>query len=100
MKIEKIKIKDIVEYPLNAKLHPQHQVEQIKKSIEEFGMNDPIAIDEDNVVIEGHGRLMALKQMGETEVDCIRLSHLNEEQKKAYMLVHNKLTMNTDFDIS
>lgn len=100
MKIEKVKIKDIVEYQLNAKLHPQHQVEQIKLSIEEFGMNDPIAIDEDNVVIEGHGRLMALKQMGETEVDCIRLSHLNEEQKKAYMLVHNKLTMNTDFDIT
>ena len=100
MKIEKVKIKDIVEYPLNAKLHPQHQVEQIKLSIEEFGMNDPIAIDENNVVIEGHGRLMALKQMGETEVDCIRLSHLTEEQKKAYMLVHNKLTMNTDFDIT
>lgn len=100
MVIERLKVKDLIEYPTNAKLHPQSQIEQIKASIEEFGMNDPIAIDQDNIVIEGHGRLMALKQLGIEEVDCIRLSHLTDEQKKAYMLVHNKLTMNSDFDLS
>lgn len=98
MKIEKIKLADIREYSTNAKLHPQSQIEQIKKSIDDFGFNDPIAIDENNVIIEGHGRYKAVQQMGWTEVPCIRLSHMTEQQKKAYILAHNKLTMNTDFD--
>lgn len=83
----------------NAKLHPAEQVEQIKKSILEFGNNDPIAIDENNTIIEGHGRYLALKELGYEEVEVIKLSHLSEEKKKAYILVHNKLTMNTGFDI-
>ena len=98
MQIEKIKISDLLEYKYNAKEHPQWQIEQIVNSIKQFGFNDPIAIDENSTIIEGHGRLYALQEMGETEVDCIRLSHLGEEQKKAYILAHNKLTMNTDFD--
>lgn len=98
MKIEIININDIKEYENNAKLHPAEQIEQIKKSIEEFGNNDPIAIDENNIIIEGHGRYIALQELGYKEVEVIRLNHLTEEQKKAYMLVHNKLTMNTDFD--
>lgn len=99
MQIEKIKISDLLEYKYNAKEHPQWQIEQIMNSIKQFGFNDPIAIDENNTIIEGHGRLYALQEMGETEVDCIRLSHLDEEQKRAYILTHNKLTMNTDFDL-
>lgn len=59
MKIEKINISEITEYENNAKLHPREQIEQIKKSIQEFGNNDPIAIDENNVIIEGHGRYKA-----------------------------------------
>ena len=98
MKIEKINIENIKPYQNNAKLHPQKQIEQIKNSILQFGNNDPIAIDENNVIIEGHGRYEALKQLECKEVECIRLSHLTEEQKKAYILVHNKLTMNTGFD--
>ena len=98
MKIELINIDEIKVYENNAKLHPAEQIEQIKKSIQEFGNNDPIAIDENNVIIEGHGRYIALQELGFKEVEVIRLNHLSEEQKKAYMLVHNKLTMNTDFD--
>lgn len=98
MQIEKIKVSDIKGYEYNAKLHPQSQVEQIKQSIADFGFNDPIAIDENNVIIEGHGRFKAIQQMGWTEVECIRLPHMDEQQKKAYILAHNKLTMNTDFD--
>lgn len=98
MKIEKISIDKIKPYQNNAKLHPPEQIEQIKKSILEFGNNDPIAIDENNVIIEGHGRYEALKQLGFDEIEVIRLSHLNEQQKKAYILAHNKLTMNTGFD--
>lgn len=99
MKIEKIAIDQIKPYEGNAKLHPQEQIEQIKKSITEFGNNDPIAIDKNNVIIEGHGRYMALKELGYTEVEVIRLGHLTDEQRKAYTLIHNKLTMNTGFDI-
>lgn len=99
MKIEKIKIEEIKVYENNAKLHPAEQIEQIKKSIKEFGFNDPIAVDENNMIIEGHGRYFALKELEYDEIECIRLNHLTEEQKKAYILAHNKLTMNTDFDL-
>ena len=68
-------------------------------SIERYGNNDPIAIDENNVIIEGHGRYLALKELGEIEIPVIQLKHLTEEQKREYILVHNKLTMNTGFDI-
>ena len=99
LQIELVPITAIRPYENNAKIHTPEQIEQIKKSIVEFGNNDPIAIDGDGVIIEGHGRLMALQELGYTEVEVIRLGHLNEEQRKAYTLVHNKLTMNTGFDL-
>lgn len=82
LKIETIKINDLIQYQNNAKKHPQKQIDKIKKSIEEFGFNDPIAIDENNMIIEGHGRYEALKQLGYESVECIRLNNLSEEQKK------------------
>lgn len=100
MEIIKLKIDDITPYEKNAKIHTEAQIEQIKKSIQEFGMNDPIAVWGDkNTIVEGHGRLEALKQLGYTEVDCIRLDHLTDEERKAYTLAHNKINMNTGFDI-
>lgn len=98
LKIEYIPIEELKTYENNAKLHPAEQVEQIKKSIEQFGMNDPIAVWKDNVIIEGHGRLIACNELGFTEVPIIRLESLTDEQRRAYTLVHNKLTMNTNFD--
>ena len=99
LKIEYVDINTIKPYINNAKLHPEEQIEQIKKSIEEFGMDDPIGIWKDEIV-EGHGRLIACKELGYTEVPIIRLDHLTDEERKAYTLVHNKLTMNSDFDLS
>lgn len=100
LKVEYIPINDLKEYENNAKIHTEEQVEQIKKSIQEFGMNDPIGIwGKDNLIVEGHGRLMACKELGMTEVPVIRLDDLTDDQRKAYTLVHNQTTMNTGFDI-
>lgn len=98
MKIEVMKLSDIRPYEHNAKKHPQSQIDQIAASIQEFGNNDPIAVDEAGVIIEGHGRFMALQQLGYTKTEVIRLRGLTEEQKRAYILVHNQLTLNTGFD--
>lgn len=97
--IEYMPIEDLKPYENNAKIHTREQIEQIKTSIQEFGMNDPIAIWKDNIIIEGHGRLIACKELGIKELPVIRLDNLSDEERKAYTLVHNKLTMNTDFDI-
>ena len=62
-------------------------------------MNDPIGIwGQQNIIVEGHGRLEALKQLGHTEVDCIRLDHLSDEERRAYALAHNQLTLETPWD--
>lgn len=101
MQIVVIPIDNLTPYEKNAKIHTPEQIKQIKTSIKKFGMNDPIGIWGDrNIIIEGHGRWLALKELGYTEVDCIRLDHLTDKERKAYGLAHNKLTMNTDFDFN
>lgn len=100
LKIEYLSPGELIPYENNAKRHPAEQIEQIKESIKEFGFNDPIAIDKGNVIVEGHGRLIAAQEMGLEKVPVIRLDELTEEQRKAYTLVHNKLTMNSGFDFS
>lgn len=99
LKIEYVDINSIKPYKNNAKLHPQEQIEQIKKSIQEFGNNDPIAVWH-NEIVEGHGRYEAIKQLGGGSIPIIRLDNLSDEERKAYALVHNKLTMNSDFDFN
>ena len=99
LKVEYIPIDDIKPYENNAKIHTEEQIEQIKKSILEFGMNDPIGIWKDNIIIEGHGRLMACKELGMEEVPIIRLDDLTDDQRKAYTLIHHQTSMNTGFDL-
>ena len=98
LKIEYVPSESLKKYANNAKIHTPEQVEQIKKSIKEFSFNDPIAVWKDNEIIEGHGRIIAALELGIKEVPIIRLDNLTDEQRKAYMLVHNKLTMDTGFD--
>lgn len=99
LKIEYLDKTALKPYVNNAKIHTPEQVEQIKKSIREFGFNDPIAIWHDNEIVEGHGRLLAAMEINEVQtIPVIRLNGLTDKQRQAYMLVHNKLTMNTGFD--
>lgn len=99
LQVEYVPIGTIKPYKRNAKLHPQEQIEQIKNSMQEFGNIDPIGVWH-NEIVEGHGRFEALKQMGAKEIPIIRLDDLTDEQRKAYALAHNKLTMNSDFDVA
>ncbi len=99
MEIIKLKITDLTPYENNAKEHPKKQIEEIKNSIKQFGFCDPVGIwGEKNIIVEGHGRVLALQEMGETEVECIRLDHLTDDERKAYTLAHNKTTISSDFD--
>jgi ParB-like chromosome segregation protein Spo0J len=99
LKIEYLDKNSLKPYVNNAKIHTDAQIEQIKNSIEQFGFNDPIAVWKDNEIIEGHGRLLAAMQMDDiSTVPVIHLDELTDSQRKAYMLAHNKLTMNTGFD--
>jgi len=100
MKLKYIDVDKLSEYPNNVKLHPDEQIEQIKKSILEFGFNDPIAIWRNNEVIEGHGRLRAAKELGIKKVPAIMLADLSDEQRKTYAILHNKLTTDTNFDLA
>ena len=99
LKIEYVNKEDLKPYANNAKIHTAEQIEQIKKSIKQFGFNDPIAVWHDDEIIEGHGRLLAVMEMDDIqEVPIIRLDELTDEERRAYMLAHNKLNMNTGFD--
>lgn len=101
MEIIKLPLDELHPDPSNAKNHPEWQIEQIKASIETFGNLDPIGIwGKDNLIVEGHGRYEALKQLGYNEAECIRLDWLTDEERRAYALTHNKLTMNTNFDFT
>lgn len=102
LEVVKVPTEELVEYASNAKLHPAEQVDQIVASIEEFGFNNPILAwhndDGQPEIVAGHGRLMAARKLGLEELPVVFLDHMNEEQRRAYILVDNKLTMNSDFD--
>ena len=98
LRVEYISIDDVKPYENNSKKHPKEQIEQIKQSIIDYGFNDPIAVRGDTIV-EGHGRYMALKELGWAYIPVIRLDHMDEEQMKAYVLVHNQITMNSGLDL-
>lgn len=99
VEVTRMRVDALRAYAGNAKEHPREQVEQIAESIKEFGFNDPIAVwGPDNTIVEGHGRLQAAELLGIEEVPVIRLDHLTDEQRRAYTLVHNQLTLNSEWD--
>ena len=101
--VEEVPTDELVPYARNAKVHTNEQIDQIVKSIEEFGFNDPIAVwhneDGEMEIIEGHGRVLAAKKLGLGVLPVVTLDHLTNVQRRAYTHVHNQLTMNTGWDL-
>ncbi len=86
-------------YENNPKIHTKEQIEHIANSIREFGFNDPLGIaGEDNIVLEGNGRVEAAKKVGLTKLPCVRLDHMTKEERQAYVIAHNSLNLETSFD--
>ena len=96
--IEAIPINDLVPYARNSRTHSDAQVAQIAASIKEFGFTNPVLIDADGGIIAGHGRVLAARVLKLDTVPCIRLSHLTETQKRAYVIADNKLALNAGWD--
>lgn len=91
IKIDIIPISELKPYEKNARKHQSEDVGAIVASIKEFGFNDPIGVwSNENIIVEGHGRLEAAKALGLEVVPVIHLDHLTDEQRRAYALAHNK----------
>ena len=98
LKIQYKPIQDLIPYARNSRTHNDAQVAQIAASIKEFGWTNPILLDGTNGIIAGHGRVMAAQKLGETEVPTIELGHMDENQKRAYIIADNKLALNAGWD--
>ncbi len=96
--IEMVSIGQLLPYARNARTHDDAQVAQIAASIKEFGFNNPILIADDQSIVAGHGRLAAARKLGLAEVPVVRLSHLSDTQRKAYILADNRLALNAGWD--
>ena len=98
MSISMRNVQDLIPYVNNSRTHSDEQVAQIAASIREFGWTNPILVDGANGIIAGHGRLLAARKLGYTEVPTIELSQLTETQKKAYIIADNRLALNAGWD--
>ena len=98
MQVEMRDPRDLIPYHGNARVHPAEQVEQLKASIAEFGFVNPILIGDDDVLIAGHGRLIAALALGLPEVPTITLSHLSDVQRRALILADNRIPANAGWN--
>ena len=99
MQFKQVDIDSLKAYPQNARTHNEKQVAQIAESIKEFGFLAPCLVDKDNVLIVGHGRLMAAKTLGMKKVPTLRIEHLTPNQVKAYRIADNQLALNAGWDM-
>ena len=93
-----VPVSKLVPYVNNARTHSPEQVMKLRSSLREFGFINPIIIDRDYGIIAGHGRLLAAKEEGITEVPCVFVDYLTEAQKKAYILADNRMVMDAGWD--
>ena len=93
-----VDVEKLIPYVNNARTHSVDQINKLRSSIREFGFINPVIIDKDYGVIAGHGRIMAAKEEGIKEVPCVFANHLNEAQKKAYILADNRMALDAGWD--
>ena len=96
--IENVLTATLIPYARNARTHSDSQVAQIAGSIQEFGFNNPVLVDADNGIIAGHGRVMAANLLKLERVPCIRLAHMSDAQKRAFILADNRIALNSGWD--
>ena len=96
--IELVAIKKLVPYARNSRTHSDIQVSQIAASIREFGFTNPVLITDECDIIAGHGRVLAAKKLGLDEVPCIKLEHLTDTQRRAYVIADNQLALNSGWN--
>lgn len=93
-----VKVADLIPYARNARTHSDAQVAQIAASIREFGFINPVIVDGEAGIVAGHGRVLAARKLGLTEVPTLEVGHLTDAQRKAYILADNKLALNAGWD--
>jgi DNA modification methylase len=96
--IEQIALSDLIPWTRNARTHSKKQIRQLAGSIETFGFTNPVLIDEQRRILAGHGRVEAARLLGWESVPCLRLDHMSETEKRAYVLADNKLALNAGWD--
>lgn len=96
---EQTPIEQLQPYKNNARLHSDEQIDQIAKSIEEFGFLNPVLVDDQNTILAGHGRVMGAKKLGLDTVPTIQIKHLSESQKKAYIIADNQIALNAGWEM-
>src|SRR6476661_7063769 len=97
--IEQVAVADLVPNPRNARVHSSKQLNQIKASIAEFGFNNPVLIDKDNLVLAGHGRVEAARLLAMETVPVLRIEHLSPAQKQMFALADNRIALNASWDL-
>jgi DNA modification methylase len=100
VQIKTVTVDKLIPYVRNSRTHSDAQIAQIAASIKEFGWTNPILVDAENGIIAGHGRLMAARKLGYTEVPVIELKDMTETQKRAYVIADNQLALNAGWDFS
>ena len=96
--IKTVLVADLIPYARNSRTHSEEQVTQIAASIKEFGFLNPVIVDGEKGIIAGHGRVMAAKKLGMTELPAVEASHLTDAQRRAYIIADNKLALNAGWD--
>lgn len=97
-RFEKVNINKLIPYARNARTHSKEQILQLRASLREFGFVNPVIVDKDYNIIAGHGRIIAAREEGITEIPCVFAEHLTDAQKRAYILADNRLALNAGWD--
>ena len=97
-KVTFLPISDLATNPRNARTHSPRQIQEIARSIERFGFNNPVLIDERNQIVAGHGRVEAAKLLGRERVPTLRIGHLSDQDKRAFIIADNRLAEKAGWD--